>query len=89
MLVTRDLRACRESMLILKHTIFLITLGCRPHITSFCDLWVKCITSQHVTHKAETAVWAAPDVLNRFGAFPDRLLSPLSSLIKMKKGGLI
>ena len=38
-------------------------LGCRPHITSFCDLWVKCITSQHVTHKAGTAVWAAPGLL--------------------------
>jgi len=69
-----NVRACRESMLIFKHSMYLITLGCRPHITSFCDLWVKCITSQHVTYKARTAVWAATDVLNRVGAFPDSLL---------------
>ena len=63
-------------MLIFKHNIYLITLGCRPHITSFCDLWVKCVTSKHVTHKAEIAIWAAPDVLNQIGAFSDRRFNP-------------
>jgi len=60
LLITR-FRACRKSMLIFKHTILLIALGCRPHITSFCDLWVKRANSQHFTHKARRAVWAAPD----------------------------
>jgi len=64
-------------MLILKNIILLITLGCRPHITSFCDLWVKCVTSQLITHKTETVVWAAPDVLNQIIAFPNRLFNPL------------
>jgi len=42
----------------------MIILGCRPHITSFCDLWVIKVKSCNFTHKAETAVWAAPEGLD-------------------------
>ena len=74
-LIAPCFRTCRKNMLIFKHTILLITLGCRPHITSFCDLWVIIAKSSNFTHKAETAVWAAPSVLNQIDTFLDTLFS--------------